>query len=150
MSFTELSEKLKKEKIQVSKSTLQRWSTRFEFKQYLDLHLQQTMIADVGDKKQREALTIGVKKKLVDVQRNNELTAGFCEIMEEFIYQVLNDKANGKRISSDIMKIAITGYGVTGGREDKLLDRISNAGGDKMNSDEILEQHNQIELEMED
>jgi hypothetical protein len=150
MTFTELSEKLEKENMPVGKSTLQRWSKKFDFKSYLDLHLQQITIADASDKQQRKALSVAVEKKLVDVKRNNELTAGFCEIMEEFIQQVLEDNEKGKRISNDVMKIAITGYGITGGREDKMLDRIANAGADKITSAEMLEQHKAIEIEIED
>ena len=150
MTFTELSEKLEKENMPVGKSTLQRWSKKFDFKSYLDLHLQQITIADASDKQQRKALSVAVEKKLVDVKRHNELTAGFCEIMEEFIQQVLEDKGKGRRISNDVMKIAITGYGITGGREDKMLDRIANAGTEKLSSAELLEQHNMIELEIEE
>ena len=150
ISFQELSEKLEKEKTPVGKSTLQRWSKKFDFKSYLDFQIQQTMIVDVDSTVQKRAISVAVEKKLVDVQRNGELSADFYEIMENYVNQVKDDFANGKRISAEAMKFAITGATMTTGREDKLLDRIANAGTDKTSSAEMLEQHKLIELDIEE
>ena len=149
-TFEELSKLLKQEGIQVSSSTLQRWSKQFNWKDHLKVQLQTVMVEDKDKTIQQQALRSMVKSKLVDVKRNGELSAKFYDIMEAYVEQVKEDYENGKRISAETMKFAIAGATMTTGREDKLLDRIANSSGHKVSSDEILKRHQEIVLDIEE
>ena len=70
--------------------------------------------------------------------------------MELFAKQTADNFDNTGVIKRDDIKIIKDIATFTGGREDKLLDRIANAGADKITSAEMLEQHKTIEMDIEE
>ena len=149
-TYEQISKKLEKENLKASSSSIQRWSKKFNFDEYLQFHIQSIVINDKENNTQQKALSVAVKKSIVDIERNNELTADCYELMELFAKQTAENYDNTGVIKRDDIKIIKDIAVFTGGREDKLLDRIANAGTEKMSSAEMLEQHKLIELDIED
>jgi hypothetical protein len=149
-TFEQISKQLEKEDLKASSSSIQRWSKKYNFDEYLNFHIQSIMINDKENNNQQKAITVAVKKSIVDITRNNELTADCYELMELFAKQTADNFDNTGVIKRDDIKIIKDIATFTGGREDKLLDRIANAGADKITSAEMLEQHKTIEMDIEE
>jgi len=91
-----------------------------------------------------------VSIKLVDLERNNRLTADCYELMELFTKQVAQTYDQHGIIKRDDIKIVKDIAVFTGGREDKFLDRLANSGDDVMSSDELKAEFDAIDVEIED
>ncbi|MCK5111045.1 MAG: hypothetical protein KAQ94_05940 [Arcobacteraceae bacterium] len=149
-TFKEIEEKLKEEQMQGSNSAIQRWSKKFNFEGILQAQIQIVVINDEDKTTEHKALDVVVKKKLDALQVNNELTDDCYEIMGLFVKQVVNNYDNTNIIKRDDIKIIKDIATFTGGREDKLLDRIAESGGDKMTSEQQMEEFNDIVLDIEE
>ncbi len=148
-TFEQISKQLEKEDLKASSSSIQRWSKKYNFSKYLEFHIQAIIMNDTNNSNQKKALSAAVKKSMVDINRNNELTADCYELMELFTKQVADNYDKHQIIKRDDIKIVKDIAIFTGGREDKLLDRIAEAGGDKISSEKMLEQHKLIEMDIE-
>lgn len=150
LSLAKIAEQLTNEGFKTSSSALQRWSIKYQFKEHLNTQLQLTIIDDESKTTQERALAKTVEKRLVDINRNNELTADCYELMELFSQQVANNFDTNGTIKRDDIKIIKDIAVFTGGREDKLLDRIANQGDEKITSEELKQQFEDIDVEIED
>ncbi len=148
--FSKIADQLKDEGFTGSSSAIQRWSKRFMWKEQLDQQLQIIVIDDEDKTTEEKALSSVVKKRLVDINRNNELTADCYEIMELFLQQTTSNYDKNKVITREDVKIVKDIAVLTGGREDKLLDRIADAGGEKLSSDQIMDEFDAIDVDVEE
>ena len=148
--FLKIESQLKDEGLSGSSSAIQRWSKTFQFKEMLDTQLQLLVINDEDKTIEERALGATVQKRLVDIRRNNELTADCYTIMELFTKQVREDYEKTKKISIHNIKVVKDIAVLTGGREDKLLDRLANQGGEKISSEDLKKEFNEIEIDIED
>ncbi len=149
-TFEQISKQLESEDIKASSSSLQRWSKKYKFDEYLQFHIQSIVINDTENKTQQKALSVSVVKSIVDIQRNNELTADCYELMELFAKQTADNYDRTNIIKRDDIKIIKDIATFTGGREDKLLDRIADAGGEKVSSKDILAELDTIDVDIEE
>jgi hypothetical protein len=150
LTYQQLSEELKKNGITKGKSTLQRWGATFEFEKRLENKLQTIMIDEDDKTPEQKALSKVYKKDAVTVERNSDLMAMSYDILEKFTEGVIEDIEAKKPVSLDKIKITKDIAVLTAGREDKLLDRLANAGGDTLSSDELKEEFEMIDVEIED
>ena len=148
-TFAKLVEALEKEGLKASSSSLQRWSKKYNFDEYLKFQIQAVMIADQENPINEKALTVSVEKNLVDIKRNNELTADCYELMELFAKQVADNFDKHQVIKRDDIKIIKDIAVFTGGREDKLLDRIAEKGTEKLSSEEMMKEFDAIDVDIE-
>jgi len=148
-TFARLSEELAKEGLQASSSSLQRWHKKYNFEEYLQFQIQTVIINDKENSIKDKALTISVQKSLVDINRNNELTADCYELMELFAHQVAANYDKHQVIKRDDIKIIKDIAVFTGGREDKLLDRIAERGTDKLSSEDMKKEFDAIDVDIE-
>lgn len=149
-TFEEIATQLKREGYKASSSSVQRWSKKFQFEEHLQIQIQSSLITDKDKKAEHNAITRDVTKKLVDIQRNNELTADCYELMELFTKQVADTYDRTGNIKRDDIKIVKDIAVFTGGREDKLLDRLANTQDEKLSSADMLEQFDTIDVEIEE
>ena len=149
-SYEQISKELEKENLKASSSSIQRWSKKYNFDEYLQYQIQAVIINDTEEAHKNNALTVSVKKSIVDISRNNELTADCYELMELFTKQVAENYDKHNVIKRDDIKIVKDIAVFTGGREDKLLDRIANQGSEKLSSEDIQKEFNEIDVEIED
>jgi len=149
-TFEEIANKLKSEGYQGSSSSVHRWYDKFDFESHLQAQIQLAVIDDKNQTSTTLALRAIYDKKAVDITRNNELTADGYEALEIFISSVLERLDNNKGISLNEMKLVKDIVILTSGREDKLLDRLANAGTETLSSTEILEEFESIDLDIEE
>jgi hypothetical protein len=150
LTYQQLSDELKKVGITKGKSTLQRWGATFEFEKRLENKLQTIMIDEDDKTPEQKALSKAYKKDAVTVERNSDLMAMSYEVLELIVEETLEDARNGKHIGKDRANFVKDVANLTAGREDKLLDRLANAGGDTLSSDELKEEFEMIDVEIED
>ncbi len=149
-TYKQLSDKLQDFDIKVGKSTLQRWSSKFSFEKHLEKKVQ-TILVDEADKTpEQKALAKITRKDLVTVERNAELISKGYAILDNFLDNTLEAIENNKKVSKDDIKLAKDITLMTTGREDKMMDRLANAGGDTLSSEELKEEFEMIELEIEE
>lgn len=148
-TFKQLADDLKKENIQVGKSTLQRWAKKFNFEKHLEKKIQIIIVDEADKTPEQKALAKTIKKDMVTVEKNSELMSKSYGILERFLDDTIFALDEGKKVSRDDIKIAKDIAVLTSTREDKLLDRLSNSGSDKVSSDEIIEEFNTIDLDLE-
>ena len=134
----------------MNKSTIKRWADRFEFKSHLQIQIQNLIISKENRSPEQQALIVTTEKKAVDITRNNLLTADCYDILEDYVDQVKDFKEEKGYITQDQVKIIKDIGSFTAGREDKLLDRLSDLGGEKLSSQDLLEAHNAIDVEIEE
>lgn len=149
-SFEEIAKILESEELKGSSSSIQRWSKKYKFELLLQNQIKRALASMNDEKVDEKALDNQVRKQLVDIKRNNELTADAYELMELFMAQTMNDYDTTQRISSENIKIVKDIAVFTGGREDKLLDRMANIGEDKLTSEEIKKEHEAVDIEIEE
>jgi hypothetical protein len=151
LSYKKISEQLRKEGFEGgSESAIGRWGSKYKWKRILK-HQQQIMIVPDDEKSTEEkAVSKAIKTKLVDLERNNVVTAQCYDLMEDFIYQVKDNKDRTGIIHRDDIKIVKDIAVFTAGREDRLLDRVAEHGGEKLTSNDLKEQFKQIDIDIED
>ncbi len=149
-TYQQLSDKLKEFDIKVGKSTLQRWASKFNFEKHLENKVQAILVDEADKTPEQKALTRIIKKDLVTVEKNAELISKGYAILEKFLDDTISAFEDGKKVSKDDIKLAKDITLLTTGREDKMLDRLANTGGDTLSSEELKEEFEMIELEIED
>lgn len=149
-TMEEIASQLKEEGYQASSSSVHRWSKKFQFQEHLNIQVQTALITDEDKKAEHKAITREVKAKLVDVERNNILTADCYELMELFAKQVAENYDKHGVIKRDDIKIIKDIATFTGGREDKMLDRLANSDGETLSSEEIRKSFETIDVEIEE
>ncbi|WP_151946592.1 hypothetical protein [Aliarcobacter butzleri] len=149
-SCVKISEQLEEEGLEGSKSAVNRWINDFDFKSHLELKIQTSFSKDKSLARTTETMRQAVEKDLVTVERNGKLISSTYAILEKYTENVLeNIERTGRYVRDDIKlvkEIAI----LTTGREDKMLDRLASLGGDKVSSDKLLQEFNEVEIELED
>jgi hypothetical protein len=148
--FVKIAEKLKEEGLSGSSSAIQRWSKKFMWQEQLDQQLQLIVLEDDDKSTEQKALSRVVEKRLVDINRNNALTADCYEIMELFVKQTADNYDKNGVIKRDDVKIVKDIAVLTGGREDKLLDRIAQSGGEKLSSEDLKKEFELIDMDIEE
>lgn len=149
ITFSELSKSLAKEKIEVSKSTLNRWCEKFEWKKRLELKVQEIMISDKDKNMGKKALTHAVGRTMDLFEVNRKLQEDGYSVLQSFVDKVKEDISHGKMVREDI-KLVATIQSLTTGRDDKMFDRLAAAGGEKVNSEDVMRELGNIELIMDD
>lgn len=133
-----------------SKSQVNRWIGLFNFKKRLDEKIELAYISTDSKEistKVRHKSTQDIAERL---KTNGELTDDLYFLVRCFIEDAQKDIAANKRIDKDRMKIIKDLLVLTTTREDKLLDRFANQGGDKLSSEDLKAEFAQIELHIED
>ncbi len=150
LSYSRISEKLKVEEYSGSKSAVGRWSKKFKWDDRLTLKRQEAVLALSGEESTKsKALAALDRVTEVTVQRNSNLIGDTYDVMEAFITRVKENIAHGIYNRDDIKMAKDIAVLVTG-REDKMLDRLADSGGDKISSKDVLAQFETIEVEIED
>jgi hypothetical protein len=151
LSHKKIAEQLKKEGFDSgSESAVGRWSQKYKWKKFLKLQQQVMVIDDKDATTEERAVKKAIKTKIVDLERNNIVTAQCYDLMEDFIYQVKENKDKTGFIHRDDIKIVKDIAVFTAGREDRLLDRVAEHGGEKITSKDLKEQFKQIDIDIED
>jgi hypothetical protein len=148
--FVKIAEKLKKDGLAGSSSAIQRWSKKFMWQEQLDQQLQLMVLEEDDKTTEQKALTRVVKKRLVDINRNNALTADCYEILELFAKQTADNYDKNEVITREDAKVAKDIAVLTSGREDKLLDRIAQSGGEKLSSEDLKKEFKLIDMDIEE
>lgn len=150
ISCMKIEEKLKDEGFSGGKSSINRWIKDFDFKSHLELKIQTSFTKDKSIAKTTEALRKSVEKDLVTVERNSKLIANTYSILEEFASHVLHEIKEKKRFTREDIKLVKEIAVLTTGREDKMLDRLALIGSEKISSQELLEEFQNVVIELED
>lgn len=149
LSYVKIAEQLSDHGFQTSKSSIDRWSKCFNFKKHLDHKIELAYISSNVPEIQRTVKTRSTQDIADRFKVNGELTDDLYVIARCFVDDAKLDLASGNRIDKDRMKIIKDLLVLTTNREDKLLDRLANTGGDKLTSKELLAELNEIEVEVE-
>lgn len=149
-SCVKISEQLEEEGLTGSKSAVNRWINDFEFEAHLEFKIQASFSKDKSLARTTETMRQSVEKDLVTVERNGKLISATYEILERYTENVLENIERTKRFVRDDIKLVKEIAILTTGREDKMLDRLAAIGGDKVSSDRLLQEFNEIEIELED
>lgn len=149
-SFEQIAQQLKDEGFTASSSSVGRWAKKYNFKDHLDIQIDKVYAVDTIKKEKLQTVSRDVQTKLVDLDRNNHLTADCYELMELFTKQVAQTYDEHGIIKRDDIKIVKDIAVFTGGREDKFLDRLANSGDDVISSDELKAEFDEIDVEIED
>ena len=149
-SFEDITRILKKEGFQCSSSTVQRWSVRFKFKEHLELHLKTILIDEKKDLLVKKATSKAAKKTIVDLERNNQLTAKGYGVLEVYLDDLESKCERGYIPKQSDIKLVTQIVSFSAGREDKMFDRIALAGGNSVNPDDILEEFDSIDVDVEE
>jgi transposase len=149
-SCEKIEEKLKEQGFTGTKSTINRWINKFNFKSHLEFKVQTSFTKDKSLAKTTEALRLSVQKDLVTVERNAQLIADSYSILEAFSAHVLKEIKVNKRFVRDDIKLAKDIAVLVTGREDKMLDRLALIGSEKISSKELLEEFANVIIEVED
>jgi len=140
LSLNRIAEQLKSEGFEASSSGVGRWKKDFHFEEVLAKQIQLAVIAQSGEKIEEKAVEKATEKTLTALEINNAITDGCYEVMGLFVKQVKNNYANTNVIPRDDIKLITSIAAFTGGREDKMLDRLAGQGGDKINSDDLKDE----------
>jgi hypothetical protein len=150
ISCVKIEEKLKDEGFTGGKSSINRWIKDFDFKSHLELKIQTSFTKDKSIAKTTEALRKTVEKDLVTVERNAKLISETYSILEEFTSHVYKEIKERKRFTREDIKLVKEIAVLTTGREDKMLDRLTLIGSEKVSSQELLKEFNEVIIELED
>ena len=151
LSFEKLRVALKAEGFEVGSSTLARWSEKYAFKS----QLQCKILACVSSSDEAGVVTgsgldAAVKKTLVTVEKNTELIGDSFDILTEYMAQLKIKVQKKIPITNDEAKIVGSIYAMTSAREDKMLDRLTNAGRDGgLTAEEAFEAMSITDVEIE-
>lgn len=132
-----------------NKTTIKRWADRYNFQDKLKMQIATAITPADQYSAEQHAISVEVEKKAVDITRNNFLTADCYDLLEEYVAQVRAFFEKEGYITQEQIKIIKDIASFTGGREDKLLDRLADLGGDKLSPKEVLEQLTTIDVEIE-
>ncbi len=149
-SIEAIAKQLKEEGYEASSSSVQRWKKKFDFDSYLDLELQSVMVKDNSIIIAQQATAGAAKKTVVDLEKNAALMGECHDLLQLFVKQTKEVYQKTKHIKNADAKLTLAIYTQCGTREDKFLDRVANSGGDKLNSDEILQEISAIDVDIED
>lgn len=149
-SCIRISEELKHLGLEGSKSTVDRWMKEFDFKAHLELKIQSSFTKDKSIARTTETLRKAVEKDLVTVERNAKLIALSYDILERYSKHILENIEKTNKFVRDDIKLVKEIAVLTTGREDKMLDRLASIGNDKISSEQLLKEFNEIEVEIED
>ncbi len=149
-SIEAIAKQLKDEGYEASSSSVQRWKKKFDFDSYLNLEIQSVMVRDNSVVISQQASKEAAKKTVVDLEKNASLMGECHDLLECFVKQTKEVYKRTKVIKRDDAKLALAIYAQCGNREDKFLDRVANSGGDKISSEQILEEIIAIDVDIED
>lgn len=148
-TFDYIAKRLIEEGLTGSSSSVQRWSVKFDFKAHLEAQIQLAVINDKDKKAQNLSIRTIESKKAVDIVRNNELTSDGYEVLETYVADILDRMDNKKPVGLKEIQLVKDIVVLTSGREDKLLDRLAGMGGDKISSQELLEEFEKVDIDVE-
>jgi hypothetical protein len=152
-SFKELSKRMLECGYQVSDSTLQRWSKKFEFEKYLKQQIDALVLADEERSKEIAAAAgdENFKRTLLSLEDNAELTHGAYKGLKVYLKQVNDKVARNEKVTQDEVKILIKIYAIASARDDKLLDRKTYlAGVERLTKSDLLAQLSNTDIDMEE
>lgn len=138
---------------EVGKSTIGRWKEAFGFKAQLSAKVQ---AAISGDPKLQGMISksgndAALQKTVVDLTRNNNLTADCYDILESFVEIKQTQIENGKGLSTADVKLVIQIASLTTGREDRMLDRRAMlTAADMLSKEDVLQAFSTVKVEVED
>jgi hypothetical protein len=107
------------------------------------------MISDKDKTMGKKALTHAVGRTMDMFETNRKLQEDGYEVLQSFVGKVKEDIAKGKMIREDI-KLVVAIQSLTTGRDDKMFDRLAAAGGEKVNSEDVMKEFANIELIFDD
>ena len=149
LSYSRIAEQLLEENYKAHKSSVGRWAIKFQWEKLLEAKVKTSIIADEEQSTSQKALVATVEKTLVTVERNATLIADTYDVMENFVEKVKEDLAKG-RFKIEEIKLAKDIAVLVTGREDKILDRLANAGDDRISSDALKKEHEAIDVDIEE
>ncbi|MCK9546683.1 MAG: hypothetical protein M0Q25_08275 [Sulfurospirillaceae bacterium] len=149
-SCLKIAKQLKDEQLQGSKSSVNRWINEFDFKAHLELKIQASFSKDTSIARTTDNMRKAVEKDLVTVERNGKLIATAYNILEKYTEHILSHIEKTNRFTRDDIKLVKEIAVLTTGREDKMLDRLASIGNDKITSEQLLKEYNDIVIEVED
>lgn len=152
LSDRQLAAKMALAGYEVGKSTIGRWKVVFGFKEQLSAKIQ---AAISGDPKLQGMISksgndAALQKTVVDLTRNNNLTADCYDILESFVEIKQTQLENGKGLSTADVKLVLQIAALTTGREDRMLDRKAMlTAADLISKEDMLKTFGEIELDVE-
>jgi len=149
MSLEKIAQQIKSEGLSASSSSIGRWKKLFHFDKRLELKINTVMLQDEKDDIKSKAISKATQETMDRFKINGEIIEDMYIVAKLFGEKVKNDIANNRFNREDI-KLAKDILFLTTTREDKMLDRVANAGDTKISSKEILDQFNAIDVEIEE
>ena len=149
-SCVKISEQLKEEGFEVSKSSVNRWINDFDFEAHLELKIQASFSNDKSIARTTQIMRESVEKDLVTVERNGKLIGSCYEILELFADNIIENIKRTNRYVRDDIKLIKEIAVLTTGREDKMLDRLASIGNNKISSEELLKAYNDVVIDLEE
>ncbi|GEM_PF-450378 len=137
----------------VSKASMQRWRTKFQWKEHLELKVSSVMVKDENARELivKSSTSAATQAVMDDFKVNEEIKDNAYMMIKQQMqkYKIIFDEGGflGKDDFSQLLKI----LELTTGREDKLLDRQTLLTATKfVSSDSVFALLNNISLEIED
>lgn len=149
IGFVAISEALKKEGISVGKSTIGRWSKKFDWDKRLELKIQQVIISDKSDDIANKALQATVGRTLDTFEANRKLQDDGYYVLQKYMTKVKKDVDSGRFIKEDV-KLAIEIHKLTTGRDDKMYDRLANAPRETVSSNDLIKELMNTEIAIDE
>lgn len=133
-----------------SKSQVDRWKKLFNFDKHLEKKIELAYINKDSSMIKKNAVSKSTQETIDRFKINGEITDDLYMVVRLFIDDIKSDLAAGKRIDKDRMKLVRDLLALTTTREDKMLDRLAGAGGDKLTSEQLKKEFDEIEVEIEE
>jgi len=150
VSCLKIARQLKNENLEGSKSSVNRWMNEFDFTSHLELKIQASFTKDKSIARTTNSMRKAVEKDLVTVERNGKLIAKSYDILEKYTEHILENIEKTNKFIRDDIKLVKEIAILTTGREDKMLDRLASIGNDKITSEQLLKEFNDVIIEVED
>jgi len=117
---------------------------------HLELKIQASFTKDKSIASTTNSMRKAVEKDLVTVERNGKLIAKSYNILEKYTEHILENIEKTNKFIRDDIKLVKEIAILTTGREDKMLDRLALLGSDKITSEQLLKEFNDVIIEVED
>ena len=152
LSFAKIAERIKKEGLNGSSSTINRWAIKWKWKELLEKKVTASLVDDeeIKDLIEASSINAATQKTIDDFKANERLKSTSYQILEAQIQKYLKQLKKGIWLSHDDEKFMLKLLEITSNREDKLLDREALLSATKLtNSADVLKALNDEIIEIE-
>lgn len=146
----DLASKMKTLGYEISCSAVNRWKSKFKWKDYLENKINLSLIEnkDIKEIIRHSSLQTAVSNTKIDIERNSNILGTCYEIAEIEVAELLEKRQNGNLSKEDFKRFALLTK-IFADRDDRMNDRLANISFNSVSGDDVLNRLETIEIEIE-